>query len=239
LAPTGEDADGGGRQEQVAQPSPNENTPGGTVEVEDRDDGGRGGGGGGGNGDGTVNGVNDLAEGAISPLPTGAAAVATPPGQAESGTREELGDIGGNARGGGRGGVGIGGGGGGGDRQEAGRQPVRGEEGTIPVDDPGNSLLIGCQGRPAHSQKEGGAGRQEEGRAHPPERGDKHSQEDAEGGAVLPQYRLPPPDFWKSVEEGMLSSSELEGVLEGVTEEEAERFLREKGLVDTKGYVKP
>lgn len=36
-----------------------------------------------------------------------------------------------------------------------------------------------------------------------------------------------------------LSSSELEGVLDGVTEEEAERYLRDKGMVDKEGNFKP
>lgn len=52
-------------------------------------------------------------------------------------------------------------------------------------------------------------------------------------------YRPPPEDFWRSVEGRALSSSEIEGVLDGVTEQDAERYLRDKGMVDSDGNLKP
>ena len=58
-----------------------------------------------------------------------------------------------------------------------------------------------------------------------------------EGWPVV--YRPPPEEFWRSVEGRALSGSELEGVLDRVTEEEAEHYLRDKGMIDSDGKLKP
>lgn len=50
-------------------------------------------------------------------------------------------------------------------------------------------------------------------------------------------HRPPSPEFWESVEEAGLSTAELEDVIEDITEEEAERLLREKGMLDAAGNL--
>lgn len=50
-------------------------------------------------------------------------------------------------------------------------------------------------------------------------------------------YRPVPSEFWASVEQGNLSANDLEGILNEMPEEDAERFLRERGMVDKDGNL--
>ncbi|CAM9390123.1 unnamed protein product [Ectocarpus sp. 12 AP-2014] len=50
--------------------------------------------------------------------------------------------------------------------------------------------------------------------------------------------RSPPQDIWDSAEGAGLSTAQLEGVVNAMTEEEAERLLREEGMVDSNGNLR-
>eukprot|EP00903_Cladosiphon_okamuranus_P021820 g20064.t1 len=76
-----------------------------------------------------------------------------------------------------------------------------------------------------------------------PRRPDKE-RDDAEPEKRRPEerkvgYRPPPEELWRSAQGRALSSSELEGVLDRVTEQEAERLLRDQGMIDWDGNLKP
>ena len=241
-------------------PPPDQNTPR-RLEVEG---GGGGGGRGESNGDGTADGGKGRGGGIVSSSPTDTAAIVT--ASSDSGVREEgygNGDIGPDDR---RGSVGGGGGGGGGEaQQQAGRQPLRGaperdepgtvesKEDVVPGDDPpvpqqekgaGLQIRSDVETSPAAAgRREGEAGSSgEEERPHPPEREGEANHGGTDAEMLRPAYVPPPPAFWESVEgrgTPTLSGGELGRVLEGVTEEEAERFLREQGMLDAKGNLKP
>eukprot|EP00752_Nemacystus_decipiens_P007899 g7058.t1 len=139
------------------------------------------------------------------------------------------------------------------------RQPGPGERGSRDASGGGNKEVLpgidsprmekvgrsrGEDGEMGPAAQEGGVdeeGASQEGpRArHGPE--DDAQDTDPEGGepsAWPVGYRPPPEEFWRAVEGRALSSRELEGALDGVTEEEAERYLRDKGVVDTEGNIK-
>lgn len=144
------------------------------------------------------------------------------------------------------------------ERQQATRQQGQGERGREGSSTSGNDDVVpeidsnsrengesrggGIETNPSMREEADTAGSQKGQRAHSSnleseqEDGERESRQQAAWPVV---YRPPPEDFWRSVEGRTLSSSELEGVLDGVTEEEAERYLRDKGMVDEDGNFKP
>ena len=204
----------------------------------------------GGSGGGDVGGVeggssDNPGENVTSPRPT-AAPITSAVGRAPDGTQEARGGNGdidqAERREAGTGG----------ERQQAARQPGHGESGGNELSSEAQEAIL-----EADSQStERGGGRGEGGETIPAagergvdatgsqkgQRARRPEDEQGTGPESRQQevvYRPPPEEFWRSVEGRALSSRELEGVLDGVTEEEAERYLRDKGMVDKEGNFKP
>lgn len=218
------------RKEERQQGQPSNHHENGTFEVD--------GGGGGGSRDGAEDGVNVLGGGAVSPTtPTGTPTVIgskTTAGKAAA--PNGTGDDGHNNREGKKG-----------RRQPVGWRAGRdghsgGSESTDDVPSLGpkqrkEGATCG-EGSDAELEHRKRPSSQKGERAYGSGKGSGGIEGRKEEGEASPSLCRPAPsDFWESVERGKLSAKDLEGVLNEIPEEDAEYFLRERGMVDKEGNL--